>query len=44
MNTNDSNDMTISTDLQINESVSYLLAFFWMLNLNPFNGYLIKGS
>lgn len=28
MNTNDSNDMTISTDLQINESVSYLLEFF----------------
>lgn len=28
MNTNDSNDMAISADLQINKSVSHLLEFF----------------
>ena len=44
MNTHDSNDTAISADLQIDESVSYLLAFFWILNLNSFNGYLIKGN
>ena len=44
MNTNDGNDTAISADLQIDESVSYLLEFFWILNLNSFNGYLIKGN